>query len=61
MSVNMLRKGELGMSIQLTKPLVVPEYVNAIVKMYTSDPVTSVTVMLPSYTIDVQCECRRVE
>jgi hypothetical protein len=52
--VNMLRKGELGMSIQLTKPLVVPEYVNAIVKMYTSDPVTSVTVMLPSYTIDVQ-------
>jgi hypothetical protein len=42
------------MSIQLTKPLVVPEYASAIVKMYISDPVTSLTVTLPSHTINVQ-------
>jgi hypothetical protein len=41
-------------SIQLTQPLVVPEYVSAMVKMYVSDPVTSLTVTDPSHTIDVQ-------
>ena len=44
------------MSIQLTQPLLVPEYVSAMVKMYISffDPVTSLTVTLPSHTINVQ-------
>jgi hypothetical protein len=50
----MLSKGELDMSIQLTKPLVVPEYVSAMVKLYIPDPVTSLTVTLPSHTINVQ-------
>lgn len=44
------------MSILLTKPLIVPEYADAMVKMYISfsDPVISLTTMVPSYTINVQ-------
>src|SRR5437764_373403 len=42
------------MSIQLSKPLVVPEYNNALVKLYVAHPVTRATVPVPSYTIDVQ-------
>jgi len=42
------------MSIQLTKPLVVPEFNNALVKLYIPDPVTSAPVPDPSYTINVQ-------
>jgi hypothetical protein len=42
------------MSIQLTKPLVVPEYATALVKAYIADPVTFATVPRPPYTINVQ-------
>jgi sugar lactone lactonase YvrE len=42
------------MSVQLTKPLVVPEYTSALVKMYVADPDTSATVCLTPYTINVQ-------
>jgi sugar lactone lactonase YvrE len=42
------------MSITLTKPLVVPEYKKALVKLYTPDPVTSAPVPDPPYTIDIQ-------
>ena len=41
------------MSIPLTKPLVVPEYTNALVKAYIPDPVTGAMVR-PPYTINVQ-------
>ena len=42
------------MSIELTKPLVVPEYETARVKLYVAHPVTHETVVLPPYTVDVQ-------
>lgn len=42
------------MSISLTRPLVVPEYANALVKSYIADPVTSATVVRPPYTVNVQ-------
>lgn len=41
------------MSIQLTKPLVVPEYTNALVKSYIPDLVTG-AIVRPPYTINVQ-------
>jgi hypothetical protein len=52
----MLRERRPDVSIQLTQPLIVPEYISAMVKMYISffDPVTSLTVTLPSHTINVQ-------
>jgi sugar lactone lactonase YvrE len=42
------------MSTQLTKPLVIPEYTSALVKLYIADPGTSATVPVAPYTIDVQ-------
>ena len=48
------------MSIPLTKPLVVPEYTNALVKLYVSHPVTSATLHLAAYTIDVQAVVTRL-
>jgi sugar lactone lactonase YvrE len=42
------------MSIQLTKPLVVPEYNNASVKLYITHPATLATIPLLPYTIDIQ-------
>ena len=42
------------MGISLTKPLVVPEYETARVKLYVAHPVTSETIVLPPYTVDVQ-------
>src|SRR3954462_2339596 len=42
------------MSIQLTKPLVVPEFNTAMVKLYVPHPVTLDTLPLPPYTINVQ-------
>ena len=42
------------MSIELTKPLAVPEYETARVKLYVAHPVTHETVVLPPYTVDVQ-------
>ena len=42
------------MSIQLTKPLVVPEYETGLVKMYVRHPVTLATVPVPSHTLDLQ-------
>jgi len=42
------------MSIELTRPLVVPEYLNSVVKLYAAHPGTHGTFSLPSYTIDVQ-------
>jgi sugar lactone lactonase YvrE len=42
------------MGIQLTKPLVVPEFNNALVKLYIPAPGTSDPVVQPAYTIDVQ-------
>src|SRR2546423_8872290 len=47
-------KRSFTMSIQLSKPLVVPEYNNALVKLYVTHPVTRATVPVPSYTINVQ-------
>jgi sugar lactone lactonase YvrE len=40
------------MSIQLTKPLIVPEYENALIKVYIRDPTTLATV--PRYQVDLQ-------
>ena len=63
----------LDVSIQLTQPLVVPEYVSAMVKMYLSDRITSLTVTDPSHhrrskpahvvdpRKDRQCECCCIE
>src|SRR6478672_4427396 len=45
---------ELPMGIQLTKPLIVPEFETARVKLYVNHPLTGQTVAVPSYTIDVQ-------
>jgi hypothetical protein len=42
------------MSIQLTKPLVVPEYDNALIKVYILDPTTLATVPLDLYQVDLQ-------
>src|SRR4051794_11805021 len=42
------------MGIGLTKPLVVPEYTNAVVKLYVPDRVTSAPVPDARYTIDLQ-------
>ncbi len=42
------------MSAILTKPLIVPEYVNGIVKLYTPDPLTGVPLANPAYTVDLQ-------
>ena len=42
------------MSIQLTKPLIVPEWKNAVVQTYTADPVTTNTIPRPGYRIDFQ-------
>src|SRR5438105_2363645 len=42
------------MSFQLSKPLVVPEYDTALVKLYVAHPDTLATVPVPSYQIDVQ-------
>ena len=42
------------MTAQLTKPLVVPEYTTALVKLYVADPVTLLTIPLMSYTVNVQ-------
>jgi hypothetical protein len=42
------------MGIELTRPLVVPEYLNSVVKLYAAHPDTRATIPLPSYTIDVQ-------
>src|SRR3954453_17686991 len=47
------RKG-LTMTVQLTKPLVVPEFKNAQVRLYVAHPVTLATIPVPSYTIDIQ-------
>jgi len=44
----------LPVVIQLTKPLIVPEFETARVKLYVDHPVTHQTVAVPSYTIDVQ-------
>ena len=41
------------MSIALTKPLVVPEYTNALVRLYVSHPVTSATLHLAAGTRSV--------
>jgi hypothetical protein len=42
------------MSIQLTKPLVVPEYETGLVKLYVRHPVSLATVPVPSHTLDFQ-------
>jgi sugar lactone lactonase YvrE len=42
------------MSAQLTRPLVVPGYKSALVKLYIADPGTSATVPVTPYTVDVQ-------
>jgi sugar lactone lactonase YvrE len=42
------------MAIQLTKPLVAPEYLNALVKCYIADPITGATTPRPPYTVDLQ-------
>src|SRR6516225_9969780 len=42
------------MGIRLTRPLVVPEYETADVKLYVAHPVTDDTIPVPSYTVDVQ-------
>jgi NHL repeat len=42
------------MGIRLTRPLVVPEYQTARVKLYVAHPVTGDTVSVPPYTVDVQ-------
>jgi hypothetical protein len=42
------------MGIGLSKPLIVPEYQNALVKLYVPDPVTSAPTLKPDYTIDLQ-------
>jgi len=42
------------MSAILTKPLIVPEYTNGIINLYTPDPVTGVPVVNPAYTIDLK-------
>lgn len=42
------------MGIRLTKPLAVPEYETARVKLYVAHPATSETVVLPPYTVDMQ-------
>jgi hypothetical protein len=42
------------MSIQLTKPLVVPEFLNALVKTYTADPNTGATIPRPPFTMNLQ-------
>jgi sugar lactone lactonase YvrE len=42
------------MSIQLTKPLVVPEFLNALVKTYIADPNTGATIPRPPFTINLQ-------
>jgi sugar lactone lactonase YvrE len=41
------------MAISLTKPLIVPEYNNGLVKLYVAHPLTSETVALPAYNVDV--------
>ena len=42
------------MSQQLTKPLVVPEYLNALVKLYVADARTGATIQQEPYTINLQ-------
>jgi hypothetical protein len=42
------------MGTQLTKPLIVPEYTTALVKLYVADPGTSKTISIPGYTVNVQ-------
>ena len=42
------------MGIRLPRPLIVPEYETARVKLYAAHPVTRETVALPAYTVDVQ-------
>src|SRR5512138_2649589 len=45
-------KGRSAVSIELTKPLVVPEYETGLVKLYVRHPVTLATVPVPSHTHD---------
>ncbi|MDQ0470998.1 hypothetical protein [Labrys wisconsinensis] len=42
------------MAARLTKPLVVPEYGNGLIKLYTPDPVSGAPAVNPAYTVDMQ-------
>jgi hypothetical protein len=42
------------MTARLTKPLIVPEYKNGVVKLYTPDVLSGIAAPNPSYTIDLQ-------
>jgi hypothetical protein len=42
------------MPAHLTRPLVVPEFLTAIVKLYVAHPVTGDTTVVPAFTLDLQ-------
>jgi sugar lactone lactonase YvrE len=44
----------LNVAIQLTKPMIVPEFLNGLVKSYIADPITDATTPRPPFTLDVQ-------